>query len=571
MMPVWRQEPIMIMPFFSPLTTHRKVLKLTTFQQKRSHRGIMFLCLTFVLWGCASERAAQKEPFFEKWSTMAQESKGHSPVPRARIVILPGAKQAEGPVTAEGAPSIEEIKPVKTLSDAKVTMKMRQADIKAVIRSLARVSGKNILTKNDIKGEINVDFTDVPWDQAFNSILSTQGLSYILDGEIIRVLSLEDMEQSLKMSTIQEKRRAQTMEVKRVEPLVTMVVNVDYADPEALRDNLQDFLSKDKEGKIPLGSIKVDKNSNSLIIQAIRDDITRMIPVVEKLDTPAHQIHIKANIVETTKDTARNLGIQWGGIYGRQLGDQALYVTPGGTGGSTISPTGPLAGNYNPLFGSPGISGQGFGVNFPATGMGATASASLGLLFGTIGGNILEVQLNALQKDSKLNILSSPSITTLDNQKAFTENGERVPIVSSSGLTGTQVRFEDAVLRLEITPHVIDGKNLKMKILVKKDEVDLSRQVQGNPFIIKKQTETTLIVQDGETIVISGLSKQRDSGATAGVPGLMNIPVLGWLFKGQDDADQMQEVLIFITPTILPPPGQAAAAEAPDKPFPEGR
>ena len=179
-------------------------------------------------------------------------------------------------------------------------------------------------------------------------------------------------------------------------------------------------------------------------------------------------------------------------------------------------------------------------------------------MFGTIGGNILEVQLNALQIEGKLNILSSPSITTLDNQKAFTENGAKVPYVtqevSSTGAVTSSVKFEDVVLRLEITPHVIDGKNLKMKILVKKDEVDEreNNKVQGNPRIIKKQTETSLIVRDGETIVISGLTKQVLQEGESGIPGLKDFPVLGWLFKGTSKGQSMEEVLIFITPTILP-------------------
>lgn len=127
------------------------------------------------------------------------------------------------------------------------------------------------------------------------------------------------------------------------------------------------------------------------------------------------------------------------------------------------------------------------------------------MLFGKMDGNILEVQLQALQKDNKLNILSSPSITTLDNQKAFTENGERVPYVTTetSGGTLTQTtKFEDVVLRLEIIPHVIDGKNLKMSILVKKDELDMTRKSSmGDPYIIKKQTQTELIVQDGRRLL----------------------------------------------------------------------
>lgn len=532
--------------------------------KKRQQGEFLFVVILLLLvLGCAGEKAAKKEPFFEKWDIMAKESTGHSPAPRERILVLPETKTAEE--TIAGEPAVKEGEPLRGFPTEGVNLKMRQADVKAVIRALARASGQNVLVKNDVKGEINVHFTDVPWDQAFNSILRAQGLSYVWDGDIIRVLSLEDMEQSLKMSAIQKKRKAQAMEVKRVEPLVTMAVNVDYADAEALRDNLLEFLTKDKEGKIPRGSVKVDKHSNSLIVQAIRDDLARMVPIIEKIDKSTPQINIKANIIETSKETARNLGIQWGGVYGRKIGNQALYITPGGTGGTALSPTGPLSGAYNPVSGSAGISGQGFGVNFPAAEMTQAASASLGLMFGTIGGNILEMQLNALQKDSKINILSSPSITTLDNQKAFTESGERVPFVSiatgGGGGTTQEVKWEDAVLRLEITPHVIDGKNLKMKVLVKKDEVDLTRKVEGNPFIIKKQTETTLIVEDGETIVISGLSRQRNTNIDTGVPGLKDIPILGWLFKGEGKGDEMQEVLIFITPTILPPRKVAAAAE----------
>ena len=195
-------------------------------------------------------------------------------------------------------------------------------------------------------------------------------------------------------------------------------------------------------------------------------------------------------------------------------------------------------------------------MNFPAALDTSTPLGSLGLFFGKIGGNMLEVQLQALQKDNKLNILSSPSITTLDNQKAYTENGERVPYVTtetSGGTTTQTTKFEDVVLRLEITPHVIDGKNLKMEILVKKDEVDMTRKSSmGDPYIIKKETKTELIVQDGETIVISGLTKQRKSKGESGVPWLKDVPILGWAFKSDSKGDNMEEVLIFITPHILP-------------------
>jgi type IV pilus assembly protein PilQ len=343
-----------------------------------------------------------------------------------------------------------------------------------------------------------------------------------------------------------------------------VVVPIDYAKPKDLKETLESFLTQSKEGK-PRGSVRVDEFSNSLVISAIRDDLVKMMPIIKKIDKPTAQIQIKANIVETTKDMARQLGIQWGGQYQASIyNNQSAWVTPGGTGvlgaGGTITPSG-----IPPV----GLSGQGLGLNFPANAMSALGSGSLGLMVGTIGGNILEMQLNALQKDSQLNILSSPSITTLDNQMAFTENGERVPVNTqtvSSGTISNTTTYIDAVLRLEIKPHVIDDQTLSMKIVVKKDEVDTSRTVFGNPYIIKKQTETNLIVRNGETIVISGLTKQRNLGGDTGLPGLKDVPILGWLFKSDDRQQKMEEVLIFITPKILPP--YQVSAAAPEKKAP---
>lgn len=499
--------------------------------------------------GCAKDLKQVKDPFFEKWSTMADTSQGHSPTGRARIMDMPPLEEDEL-VTDEAA------RKEKPLPTRRVSLRMHNVDINVILRALAQAANVNIMLRSGVKGETSINVENKPWDQTFLGILKTNGLSYAWEGDIIRIMTVEDMERDYKLDTARERMRGQK--------LLTMVVTIDYADATKLRDSLKELLTKDKDGKVR-GSILVDQHTNSMIIQATRDDLRRMIPMIERLDKPTAQIVIKANIVEAGKDTARTLGVQWGGIYTNRAGGQNYYITPGGSGGSTTTP--PTAGGYTPTFGSTGIAGQGFAGNFPASATAiaaAGASGSLGLIFGTIGGSVLEVQLQALQQDGKLNILSSPSITTLDNQMAYTENGERVPYVAtstSSGVVTQEVKFEDAVLRLEITPHVIDGKHLKMKIKVKKDEVDSTRTVQGNPYIIKKQTETTLIVQDSETIVISGLTKQRSLLSDAGFPGLKDIPGFGYLFKTENRAETMEEVLIFITPHILK--AQAASPAAP--------
>lgn len=469
-------------------------------------------------------------------------------IAKAAEAVETATVPAEKPLVGE--PVAEEVK----AAVPPISIDFQDANIKSVLRLLAELAKVNIVSGEDVKGNVTIRMKDVPWEQALDTILAITGFAKRQAGNVITVMSMDQ----LKRLEVEQSRPS-------AEPFITRVVSVNYADAKKLKENIEDLLPKDKDGKV-LGSVKVDEHSNALIIQATRQDMTRLLPIVEKIDKPIPQILIKANIVETTKDTARSLGIQWGGINGQKIGNQSLYVTGGGVGGSATNPGGPFAGAFTPTSGVKGVSGQGFGVNFPAAAT-STASASLGLIFGTIGENILEVQLSALQRDGKLNILSSPSITTLDNQKAFTENGQKIPFSTaevSGGVLTRSIKFENVVLRLEITPHVVDGKNLKMKILVQKDEVDTSRSVDNNPFILKKQTETNLIVADGDTIVISGLTKQTKLGNVNGVPWLKDIPGLGWLFKGEDKSDVMEEVLIFITPTILKPETVAGIQQGPE-------
>jgi type IV pilus assembly protein PilQ len=501
---------------------------------------VLMVGLGLILSGCAQDSMTKKDPFFEKWGTLADESQGHSPTARERVIETPPMGSDE---IAETQVMATRERPLPT---KRVTLRMHNVDINVILRAMAQAANQNILIKSGVKGQSSIHINNEPWDEAFRGILRTNGLVYTWEGNIIRVMTVEDMELDIKLASTVERRRSQK--------LVTMIVNVDFAEANKLKESVKELLTKDSAGK-PRGSVNVDEHTNALIIQATREDLERIKPMLEKLDKPIPQITIKANIVEATKETARDLGVQWGGIYGNTINRNSYFITPGGSGGTTG--TSPLAGSYTPTFGATGIGGQGNAVNFPIdpTKIAAAGGAgSLGLLFGTIGGSFLEMQLQALQRDGKLNILSSPSITTLDSQTAFTENGERVPYVATSTTGGTitqEVKFEDAVLRLEVTPHVIDGKNLKMKIKVKKDEVDTTRTVQGNPYIIKKQTESTLIVQDGETIVISGLTKQRTLGENTGIPGLKDIPGLGWLFAADTQAKSFQEVLVFITPHIL--------------------
>jgi type IV pilus assembly protein PilQ len=278
-----------------------------------------------------------------------------------------------------------------------------------------------------------------------------------------------------------------------------------------------------------------------LIIQAIRNDLKNIIAVIDKLDKPTPQVLIEAYIVEANKDVARELGVQWGGL----VRTGALGTGTGfGTGADNNALGGDIGTAVNPSSGNV--------VNLPAQPLSGFEPFTLGLVYQNIGDALLSVQLSALQDRGKLNILSSPSITTLDNQTANIESGEEIPFQTVED-GEVNVEFKKAVLKLTVTPHVIDDKTLKMYVNVHKDEADFSRTVLGNPTIITKNAETNVIQLDGQTIVIGGLNKETSSSSDTGVPFFEDIPGLGYLFKRKGNDDRLEDLLIFITPHILEP------------------
>jgi type IV pilus assembly protein PilQ len=487
---------------------------------------LMGLCL-----GCANDKAAEKDPFFGKWKEQAEQSKAYSPDRRVRSIEL--SEKAKESTLEERDRAF----PERPLPAQKVSLRMHETDVPVLLRALARLVDQNIMINADVKGKININAKDAPWDQVFQGILRTRGLTYSWEGDIIRIMTIEDMEHDIKIDSIQEKRKVQEIGLKRVEPLVTRIIEIDYADADKLKENLQAFLTKDREGK-PRGSVMVDEHTNALIIQAIRDDIVRMTPLIQELDRPTPQILIEANIVETTRETARKLGIQWGGLY--RHGD--YWITPGAnTGGVMEQPLGQV---IDPT--------SGFGANFPAE-LNDDIGLTLGYVTQDAGKYLLNIQLSALQEEGKLNILSSPSITTVDNQKASIESGAEIPYQTINENGDIEIEWKEATLKLQVTPHVIDLRLLKLEIETSKDEVDFTNTVgtQGNPTILTKKAETNVILLDGQTTVIGGLSKETTTGADSGVPWFMDIPVLGYLFKKEARETEMEEVLIFITPHIL--------------------
>ena len=485
------------------------------------------LCVMLIL-GCAGSQKDKeaKDPFFEEWQARSEESKGFSLAP-------PRTDQKPVEITEKVAPKIKKVEKGKLLPTRKISLKMTDIDVSVLLRALARAASQNIIVSERVRGKININITQAPWNQVFSGILRTHGLSYDWEGEIIRIMTADDMEDDLK-------REARQRQLLITEAPLTRIVPIRYATADDLKTNLENFLTLDNNDQ-PIGSILVDTHTNSLIIQAIRPDLETILAIIEQLDKPTSQVLIEAYIVEANKDVARELGVQWGGLVKTGKGTGVGFGTganSGALGGGISDSVDPSSGNV---------------VDLPAFGLGGFDPFTLGLIYQNLGDVLLNIQLSALQDQGKLNILSSPSITTLDNQTAYIESGQDIPFQTVED-GEVNIEYKKATLRLTVTPHVIDDKTLKMFINVHKDEPDFSQTVLGNPTIITKNAETNVIQFDGQTIVIGGLNKETTANSKTGVPLLEDIPGLGYLFKRKSADNEMEDLLIFITPHILKPP-----------------
>jgi len=486
--------------------------KLTLF--RRCPVLVMGLFVALVVTGCVRDNKNSIDQSYQKWKAKAEDSKGYSPSSKRRMSTL-GDSQGDTRVTtvspdAAASSATEKLRPLPTAS---VSLNMSDVDVAVLLRSLARAAGLNIMINETVSGRANINIRKAPWDQVFLGILKTHGLSYQWEGDIIRIMTTADFEQALQ-------KASQKMDLRELEPLAARIIRIDYTDATSLKTTLEAFLTKSKSGNT-IGSIMVDTHTNTLIVQALEDDIDNMLPLVEQLDLPTPQILIEAHIVEADSSTARELGVEWGGKYEFQDSKNTYTIGDGGNA-----------------------------FKFPTTTTGV-AGMTLGFVLDSGGANTLTATLSALQVEQKLKILSSPSITTIDNKAAKFKSGQEVPYQSVDD-GNVKTEFKEAVLQLDVIPHVIDGEAIKLDIKVKKDEVGTASTATGGvPPIITKQAETNVILYDGQTTVIGGLNRSKDERVDAGVPGLKDLPLLGVFFRGEETDREKGDLLIFITPHIL--------------------
>ncbi len=281
------------------------------------------------------------------------------------------------------------------------------------------------------------------------------------------------------------------------------------------------------------------KQSGSVITVLPLEQLTAAKEEQQKKDIAEgklRQVSIEARIVEASMDFRRQLGVLWGGGVEAGLGSTNFGMMMGSAATGTMTP----------LPGGIGLTNSSTAVNFPS----AAATPAIGMLLGS-GSAILSAQLSALEASGSGKIISSPRVTALEGEAASIEQGKRVPFPLTDADGQRVIQLEDVVLRLDVTPNITTDGSISMEINAKNEELDWANAVDGRPATSKSEVKSTIVVKNGDTIVIGGVYKTTESKAKTGVPYLSEIPVLGWLFKYETTIKVRRELLIFVTPRIM--------------------
>jgi type IV pilus assembly protein PilQ len=451
------------------------------------------------------------------------------PPPPAAPAASPGGSMILPPAARAGVAR-------KRYIGRRIDLDFRGADIHNILRLLSDVGQVNIVTSDDVKGEVTIKMKNVPWDQALDVILRAKLLGQVREGNLIRVAPLTVLEKEI------EQDIARQRQLNDVLPTETRLIGISYADAHAIQDRVKDLLS-------PRGRVSVDDRTNQLIVSDVSRNLQLVEDLVRNLDTQTSQVIIEARIVEATSNFQRQIGVQWGGSSFRD----ANHANPTGLafpynvalGGGAVDATTPRSG----LVGA-GAASPDFAVNLPAP-VGTGSGGALGLMLGSVSGAFnLNLRLSALETSGQVRILSSPRISTLDNVEASINQGVSIPI-SIVSATGIQTVFVEANLGLTVKPHVTHEGTVVMTIHVTRNEPDfVNTGARGDPTILRKDAKTVLLVQDGETAVIGGIY-QRNSGLSfSKVPFFGDLPFIGFFFRNRKENDDRAEFLVFITPRI---------------------
>jgi type IV pilus assembly protein PilQ len=409
----------------------------------------------------------------------------------------------------------------------RITVVWDKASVADVVAGFAAFSGRTIILGKDIKGEVTAEIKNQPWDQAFQAILATQGLSATeMSGGIIRVDA-----------------PAALAALDSLEPLESRQVPINYTPLAQITKSVETLLTKGR------GRVIADSASSSLIVTDTRsrmDDVTRFIA---NLDKKTPQILIKAKIIFVDRTDLERLGLRYD-LGSANQSYNSLVQRPFPTNGTPFLPP-------------PGENGAGFvdlggnTLSLIGNASGPVANAALSLVFSTVvGGSTLTSFLSALQQQQLADIQAEPTVATLDNRKADILVGEETPVPGAPPAQGSavavqQVTFKETGIRLTVTPHVTNGGQILMSLRTERSAVQSLPASQFGFNFTKQTTENQLLVNDGETAVIGGLTITEVNRTRSGIPLLSQLPIVGGLFSTTENSERRRDLMILVTPRVV--------------------
>lgn len=396
----------------------------------------------------------------------------------------------------------------------RISIDLQDADVELVLRLISEVSGYNLILDDEVSGKISLKLVDIPWDQALDLVLLQRNMGMVMKGNIMRIATIEKIE--AERAQLQKAREAAIQakaSLENLAPLKTDYIQINYS-------TAADFEGKVKTLITSRGTVSSDPRTNILIVTDTEEALRRINSFIKKLDRAERQVMIEARVVYATDEFQRSLGVKWGTQYATTSQDNM--------------PNEQWRGRFETT-----------GLNMVNTVNGITLGGAIGKYLGK-DLFALDASLQLGEAKNLVKTISSPRILTLNNNRAEIQQGTKLATTTESSSGGTTVEYEEAVLRISVLPQITPDNKLILDLEINDD----SPKVDGRD-IDTKQTKTKMMVNDRETIVIGGVQKSTETTGVNKVPGVGDIPGLGWLFKNTYDAKNRAELLIFIQPRIL--------------------
>ncbi|WP_091355260.1 type IV pilus secretin PilQ [Amphritea atlantica] len=400
----------------------------------------------------------------------------------------------------------------------RIDLDFQNVEVRSVLQILAEVAEMNLVVSDNVGGNITLRLKNVPWDQALDLILNTNKLDKREMGNVLLIGTAEE---------IAERERVELESSKQVEelaPLRTEFIQVDFR-------KASDMVSRLNEAKLisERGFLLADDETNVLMVRETEKRIEEIRSTLRRFDTEVAQVLIEARLVTANTTVSKDLGIKWGLGYGdADSSGNAISI------GSSISGVS-----------SPGAVPSGLMVDLGAN-VTSPASVAIGLASNSA---LLQLELSALESDGRIEVISQPKVVTTNGKAALIESGREIPYQTVQD-GDVQVEFKDVVLSLEVTPRINPGDRIAMDLVIKKDSVGETLS-NGDISIIKNLLETSVVVPDGQTIVLGGVFENETQNTVNKTPLLGDLPVLGALFRNKSESNIKSELLIFITPKLV--------------------